>query len=418
MKRLLLTLAVSAAGLACAAMAKYDALWALESAAGQMAEKINASPRVTGSVKNIAFAKLRISDGVEAFDNISSEAKTFESALMSVPGKLNFVVHTGNESDWKLIDEIFDQKKGFDDWARDAGPQLKKLKLCDAIAFADVIYFHEEDDVATVKIDAHVVKVDTAEELFSEIIEGSYSDGGPDNEQVSIPWRETLKACAGDAVAKLSPRLDGYGILLVPIVGKTGKSLKQVFFNELMAANSQGRFHVYDLPNGNAADQRFARFFAERLVKQGGGLGVSDVAKRSAHQFATARGLTGKLVVMVAKISAMDESPKGELTRNGVPVDFVGGAVSDAAAARKRYELIADFKFLDINGNFEVIDSVEGRGVYEPPKTIKDKLEDSLAELGFGITVGGIVTLAVGVLALLVILGLIAKICKSLSRPR
>lgn len=418
MKRLLLTLSAVAVGLACQAMTQYDAIWALESAASQMAEKINSSPRVVGSVKNIAFAKLRITDGVKAFENASSEAKTFESALMAVPGKLNFVVHTGNEADWKLIDEIFDQKKGFDDWMRGSGPQLKKLKLCDAIAGADVIYFNDADGVATVKIDAWVVKVDTAEVLWRDIIEGTYSDGGPDKEQVSVSWRKALKACAGDAVSKLSTKLDGYGILIVPIVGKTGKSLKQVFLNELTAANLQDRVRVYDLPNGNAADQRFARFFAERMVSQGGEFGVTDAAKRGALQFATARGLSGKLAVMVAKISSIDESPKGELTKDGLPVDFIGGAVSDAAEARKRYEIMADFKFLDINDNFKVVASVEGDGVYEPPKTLKDKLQDMVSGLGFGFTVGGAAILLGGVLALIVVLFLIAKICKSLSRPR
>lgn len=418
MKRMLLTLAAAAVGLACQAMSKYDAIWALESAAGQMAEKISSSPRVTGSVKNIAFARLRISDGVKAFANASAEAKAFESALMAVPGPLNYVVHSSNEADWKLIDEIFDQKKGFDDWMRGSGPQLKKLKLCDALAGADVIYFSDEDGVATVKIDAWVVKVDTAEVLWRGTIVGSYSDGGPDKEQVSVSWRKALKACAGDAVSKLSSKLDGYGILIVPIVGKTGKSLNQVFLNELTAANLQDRIRVYDLPNGNAADQRFARFFAERMVGRGGELGVTDVAKRGAIQFATAKGLSGKLAVMVAKVSSIDESPKGELTKDGLPVDFVGGALSDAAETRKRYEIVADFKFLDISDNFKVVASVEGDGVYEPPKTVKDKLEDLISELGFGISVGGVAALVGGVLALLVILGLVAKICKSLSRPR
>lgn len=393
----------------------------IEDAAYQVARKLNADARVTGAVKTIALAKLFVNEGQKNLDGGTDEAVVFETALAAVPGKLNFVLHASNEAEWKLLDEVFRQARDMDSWDPKTCPALKKLKLCEAVLVGHIIGAIKEKNALSVRLAMRLVKVATGEELWGAIIEGRYSDAGPDNEQVSLNWRRALEACARDAVAKLPASLDGYGVLLLPLEGKSGKAMGQVFLNALTAAGKQESISVYDLPSGNAQDRMLARYLGERAA---GGAFDDEALKRSMGRLVTAKKLPAKLAVMSGMVSVVNESPKYALTDAGLPVDFLGNAQAKDAEARKSYEMITDIKFRDVNDSFRLIAAIGANGVYEPPAPARSKFDkteaflDRLFSFSEKSSVARMVKIVLAGLVVLIMMTVIRKIIGGASRPR
>ena len=398
--------------------------YALEDAAFQAVMKMNSDPRVGNSVTNVAFVKMWFSDGTKTLKPTSNESIVFESALAATPGKLRFVVHSSHDSDWALIDEIFDQAADFDSWNPKTCPKLKQLKLCDAILTAQLRMIPVDTDTGSLRapLSLRLIRVSTAEVIWAGNVEGSYSNPGPDNEKVSPQWRHALESCAADAVSRLPPSLNGYGLLILPIEGPGGKALGQVFLNALTAAGLQDKIRVYDLPNGNASDRMLGRFLRERA---GMGVAVDDSVLKRIETISGGDGIrkAGKLALMTGYMAVVNESPKFQLDPYGLPVDFLDGQAAAVAEARKRHEVTADFKFRDVNDHFRLIGAIGARGVYEPPEPPPPPppQEPSAFDkfLNFiGMDRKTFLKMAVGAAAVLLLLVFIAKILKGLSRPR
>lgn len=405
------------------ALGMQESTYPFEDAAYQAVQQLNADKKVTDSVKNIAFVKIFAKEGTVALGSAENEAIVFEAALAAAPGKLNFVLHSEHEADWKLLDEIFRQARDLSSWDPKSHPELNKLTLCDAILVGHLVSFiHDERaNTLTARIALRLIQVATGEEIWARIIEGKYSDGGPDNEQVSLNWRRALEACAADAVKKLPPTLEDYGVLLLPIEGTSGKAMGQVFLNALTAAGLQDKITVYDLPNGNAQDRLFAKFLSERAAE---GVQDEDFLKRSVGQFAVSRKLPSKLAILSGMVSVVNENPVSELTADGLPIDFLGGEAATVAQARKSYEVITDFKFRDVNDAFRVIASVGATGIYMPPAEAQsgfDKAENMLDQF-FSFAESGSVMkmfkILLAVVVLFVLLKFIHGIITKASRPR
>lgn len=401
--------------------ARSGASFALEDAAYQAATRMNADKSVAAKVKKIALARI-FNDPGEALPLSSDDVVTIETALASVPGDLQFVLHSANDDGWKAIDEIFRQSRDMSSWDPKSLPKLKQLQLCDAILIGNVLQgeARETGEVA-VRIAFRLFAVATAENVWSAVVEGKYSDGGPENETVSLNWRRALEACAADAVAKLPKALDGYGLLILPIEGKTGNAMGQVFLNALTTAGKQDQISVYDLPRGNVQDRMFAKFLGERAAM------VSDetgLVRRMVGQFATSKKLPGKLAIMTGMVSVVNENPKFELDANGLPIDFLGGAQAAAAQERKSYEIVTDFKFRDVNESFRLIGSVGAIGIYVPPSEPQSKYDKAASELdGFFQflsldPVSRVVRIAIIVVILLVVFIVLKKLIRGVSRPR
>lgn len=391
--------------------------YALEDAAFQAAMQMDASPKVKGVVTNIAFVKLWHDDGKKSVDPTGNDALVFETALAATPGSLNFVVHAGHEADWKLIDEIFDQAADFSSWDPKTCPKLKQLKLCDAILTAHLMSLHVETNAKalTVRLALRLIKVSTAEEIWSGVVEGSYSDPGPDNEQVSPNWRKALEACAADAVAKLPDGLDGYGLLILPMEGKCSKAFGQVFLNALTAQGKQDRIRVYDLPNGSASDRLLARFLRER---SGSGAAIGNSVLRQIEKLAGGRGIkTGRLALMSGRVSIAGGESSAQLDANGLPIGFLLG--SQSSDEQKRYDVTADIKFRDVNEHFRLIASIGANGGYEvPEKPLFGRLEKETKEFAQSLDLGTVTMIVIGALLVLVFLWLALKILKSITRAR
>lgn len=394
-----------------------------EDAAYQVARKLNGDPKVTSAVKNIAFVKFFTKEGERTMGPAENEAIVFETALAAVPGTLKFVVHTSHDEDWKLIDEIFRQARDMSSWDPMTIPELKKLKLCDGILVGHLIAFVNDEDsnTLTARMALRLIQVATGEEIWAGIVEGKHSNGGPDNEQVSLNWRRALEDCAANAVERLPANLEGYGLVLLPIEGRTGKAMGQVFLNALTSAGKQEKIAVYDLPNGNVQDRMFAKFLSERASAA---VMDDDFVKRSVGGFASAKKLPAKLAIMSGMVSVVNENPKFEMTADGLPVDFLGGEVASGAQARKSYEIVTDFKFRDVNDSFRLIGSVGATGVYAPPVASPsglDKVANSLDQLfSFMQTdsVAKAVKAILVVVVLVVLLVFMRKIIGGASRPR
>ena len=408
------------AGMAGAALADVPAAvsYAFEDAAFQAAARMNASQRVCEVATNVAFAKLWYDEGAKAQGASENEAIVFETALSAFPGSLHFVVHAGHDADWKAIDEMFAQAENFSSWDPKTCPKLKKLKLCDAILTAHLIGLirNPSTNTLTVRLALRLIHVATAEEIWTGVVEGSYSDAGPDNEKVSPQWRKALELCAADAVAKIPQALDGYGVLILPIEGQGGKAMGPVFLNALTAAGRQDRIRVYDLPNGNAADRMLGRFLRERA---GTGVAVDDSVLKRIEKISGGSGIKpGKLALMTGGMSVVNEDPK--LDANGLPVDFIGGAVAAPGEARKRYEVTTDLKFRDVNEHFRLIAAIGAVGVYEPPAPPPPPPPSFFDELlnTFGMDRRSFVKIAGGVIAFLLVLLVVVRIFKVLCRAR
>lgn len=394
--------------------------YAFEDAAFQAATRLNANSRVCGGVTNVAFAKLWYDEGAKAQGASENETIVFETALSAFPGALHFVVHAGHDADWKLIDEIFAQAENFSSWDPKTCPKLKSLKLCDAILTAHLIGIYSDPAAhkLSVRLALRLIHVATAEEIWSGVVEGAYSDAGPDNEKVSPQWRKALESCAADAVSKLPPTLDGYGVLILPIEGQGGKAMGQVFLNALTAAGRQDRIRVYDLPTGNAADRMLGRFLRERA---GTSVAIDNsVLRRIENVSGGADIKAGKLALMTGNMSVVNEDPKWHLDANGLPVDFIGGQAVSESVARKRYEITADIKFRDVKEHFRLIAAIGAAGAYEPPPPPPPPpLSPFDKFLNFvGMDKKSFVKVFVGVIAALLVLLIAVRIFKTLCRAR
>ena len=287
--------------------------YAFEDAAFQAATRMNSDSRMCGVATNIAFAKLWYAEGTKSQGATENEAIVFETALSAFPGSLHFVVHAGHDADWKEIDEIFAQAENFSSWDPKTCPKLKKLKLCDAILTAHLVGLSRDmlAHTVSVRLALRLIHVATAEEIWSGVVEGFYSDAGPDNEKIGPLWRKAFESCAADAVAKLPPTLDGYGVLVLPIDGQGGKAMGQVFLNALTAAGRQDKIRVYDLPSGSASDRMLGRFLRERA---GTGVAIDNSVMKRIEKVAGGRGLKmDKLALMTGSMSIVNEGERQRL---------------------------------------------------------------------------------------------------------
>ncbi len=400
-----------------------ETTYPFEDAAYQVARRLNADKKVVAAVRNVAFAKLFAKEGEAALGAAENEAIVFETALAAVPGELKFVLHSSHDADWKLLDETFRQARDMASWDPKTCPALKKLKLCDGILVGHLVAFvnDERTNTLTARMALRLIQVATGEEIWAGVVEGKHADGGPDNEQVSLGWRRALEACAANAVEKLPPSLDGYGLLVLPIEGKTGKAMGQVFLNALTAAGKQEKISVYDLPNGNSQDRMFAKFLSERASAAGAD---DEFVRRSLGRFAMSKKLPAKLAVMSGMVSVVNENPKFELTADGLPVDFLGGEAAAAAQARKSYEIVTDFKFRDVNDSFRLIGSIGATGIYAPPAAPPSELDkaasflDELFSFAGAEPVAKAIKIVLGILGFLILLVILRKLVGSASRPR
>ena len=386
MKTLVKTLVMSltAASLLNAFAGEREFSYAAEDAAYQAVSRLSADGRLKG-VRSIAFVKLMLPEGKEPLRFGSNLSQTFESALSSVPTELRFLIHSSRDAEWTLIDEVFDQASDFESYNPATHPKFAQLKLADALMYGQVIDATESKDglKTTVRISLKLLKVATAELVWGGVLEGVYNDEGPDNQTLPYFARKAVEAAAADAVSKLPENLNDYGAFLLPFEGPYGRAMTQVFLNALTAAGKQEKVVVYDLPNGGAADRMLARFLRERA---GAGVALNESLLKQVEAKAGGKVKGGKLAILSGMVTSGRVFPETLVDPTGRPVDLLTGSSTDARQNATLFEVIADFKFRDINDSFRVIAAVGGHGVYE-----RDVESDVTNQLKSFVTVRNIV---------------------------
>jgi len=366
MKKLLKTLLVATAtalSLDAAAGAR-EVSYAVEDAAFQAAMRMDADTRVSKSVKRIALVRLWLPPPGAASSLGGCDTAVLESALGAVPCRFGFVLHENRSEQWTLIDQVFDQAADFESYDPATHPELNKLQLCDALLLAKAIDAVEDKSRTSVRIAFKLIEVKTAKQVWSAVVEGQYTDGGPDNQALNIFVRRAMKAAAEDAVAKLPPSLDGYGVYLLPFEGVGGRAMTQLFLSELTTAGRQEKIRVYDLPNGSASDRMFARFLRERA---GAGQAVDSSILRKIEAKSGGKAHEGRLAILTGMVTSVRISPETIVDPTGSPVDRLTGSYSPPLFGSMKFEIDADLKFRDINDSFRVVAAVAANGVYVRP---------------------------------------------------
>ena len=377
--------------------------YAMEDAAFQAVTRLNADARVA-HVKRIAFVRLALPKPELAFKIDTAESQTFEAALLSVPSKFQFVVHSSHDSDWTEIDRIFDQAEDFESWDPSTCPALKNLKLADSLLLAKIIdgTMNEKTGKATIRISLRLIEVATARVLWGGNVEGLWQDAGPENQQMTLEARRTFEAAAKDAVAKLPASLDGYGVFLLPFDGLAGRAMTQVFLNALTAAGRQEKISVYDLPNGNVADRQLARFLRERA-------GTNQVLDESILKKVETHAKTDgkKLAILTGMVTVSNVEPKTLVDPTGF-LDAITASRTSAKANPVRFNIIADFKFRDINDRFKVLAAVNGEGEYvrDISQEVGDQFKSFITARNVFILVGCVL----GLIILFLIIGRMTRV--------
>ncbi len=376
--------------------------YAIEDAAYQAVTRLNADGRAA-HVKRIAFVRLAMPKPGLAFKVDTAESQTFEAALLSVPSKFQFVVHSSHQSDWAEIDRVFDQAVDFESWDPSTCPALKKLKLADSLLLAKIIdgTVDEKTENTTIRISLRLIEVSTARALWGGNVEGVWQDAGPENQQLTLDARRTFEAAAKDAVAKLPASLDGYGVFLLPFEGPAGRAMTQMFLNALTAAGRQEKIAIYDLPNGDVADRQLARFLRERA-------GTSQALDESILKRVEARASANgkKLALLTGMVTVSNVEPKTLVDPTGF-LDAITASSTAAKANPVRFTIVADFKFRDINDRFKVLAAVNGEGEH-----VRDIAQDLGDQFKSFITARNVFILAGCVLGLIVLFFLVGRMTR------
>ena len=379
--------------------------YAIEDAAFQAVTRLNTDARVAKNIGRIAFVKLWLPSPGESFKLDSSDSQVFEAGLLAVPSKLQFVVHSTHQADWAAIDAVFDQAADFESWNPATCPAINKLKLADALLMAKIVDGSEnaKTGAATVRVALRLIEVATAQQLWGGTVEGAWSDGGPDNQALTPEARNTFEAAARDAVAKLPASLDGYGAFMLPLEGAYGRAMTQMFLNALTAAGKQDSIHIYDLPNGDAADRMLARFLRER-AGTGQALDGSILKKVESRMGASASN--ARVALLSGMVTVCNVYPKTAVDPTGC-LDAITLSKTDARENPVRYEVVADFKFRDINDRFRVVAAVDGHGRYD--RDVKGDIVDQFKAFLTARNISLTAAVAVGGLVLLLILAVFVK---------
>ena len=173
--------------------------------------------------------------------------------------------------------------------------------------------------------------------------------------------------------------------------------MTQIFLNALTAAGKQDKIHVYDLPNGDASDRMLARFLRERAGTEQA-LDGSVLKKVEARVGSNAANV--RMALMSGMVTVCNVYPRTAVDPTGC-LDAITLSKTDVRENPVRYEVVADFKFRDINDRFRVIAAVDGHGRYE--RDVKGDLMDQFKafltarniSLAAAVVVGGLVLLLV-----------------------
>ena len=182
----ILPLLIATLSLTAVSATSRDFSYAVEDAARATVQSLAQDPRVKG-IKSIAFVKLNLPEGDGALELKSNESQVFEAAMASTAAAFTFVTHDTHKEEWDLITKIFDKASSFQPSAdsKDVGtvaldpktlPEIKKLKLADALLIGQVIDClteeRKDEEETSIRIAMRLIKISTGEQIWGKVING------------------------------------------------------------------------------------------------------------------------------------------------------------------------------------------------------------------------------------------------------
>lgn len=171
----ILPLLIATLSLTAVSATSRDLSYAVEDAARETVKSLAGDPRVKG-IKSIAFVKLNLPEGAGTLRLDSNDSQVFEATLTSKAESFTFVTHATHSEEWKLIDAIFDQAEDFQSYDPKTHPELRKLKLADALLIGQVIDCAEDvrkdESETSVRIAMRLLRVSTGEQIWGSVING------------------------------------------------------------------------------------------------------------------------------------------------------------------------------------------------------------------------------------------------------
>lgn len=182
----ILPLLIATLSLTAVSATSRDLSLAVEDAARATVQSLSQDQRVKG-IKSIAFVKLNLPEGEGALELKSNESQVFEAAMASTAAAFTFVTHDTHKEEWDLITKIFDKASSFQPSAdsKDVGtvaldpktlPEIKKLKLADALLIGQVIDClteeRKDEEETSIRIALRLIKISTGEQIWGKVING------------------------------------------------------------------------------------------------------------------------------------------------------------------------------------------------------------------------------------------------------
>ena len=192
-----------------------DLSLAIEDAARATVDSLAADARVK-DVKSIAFVKLNLPDGMGALTPDSNDIQVFEATLASKAVSFTLVTHDTHADEWTLIDGIFNQAADFESYDTKTHPELKKLKLADALLFGQVVDaaqdVKKDGTTTSVRIAMRLLKVSTGEQIWGSVVNGRHVQ--------AVEARDIKKEIVDDAKSMFTFKniLIGIGGLVVLLI--------------------------------------------------------------------------------------------------------------------------------------------------------------------------------------------------------
>lgn len=322
-------------------------------------------------------------------------APVFRAGVIGTPGQFRF--YTRDEEEWDtLVEEIDFANRRSDVMDRGSIQEFGRIQGVDSLLYGDIREARIVDDQAVVRLALTLAEVETGEILWSSNVEGEYSITSQPQ-----PLPENVRRAAIAAAQNAADRLHDWGgnlddtvqVFFLPLQGENGGLLTDIMVGELVGKGGD-RLRFFSPPS-----ESDTRRMLDRLAEDLYGPGASSEAHRQRiaeqlGQIAASKSNGDRVVpvnaVLMGRVTGVNESEElqGTATRVSVNLQIINPL------------------------NHRNLWSANVKGAYSG-----DAAEDLLTRLRIYLT-DNIAMVAAVLAGALVILFLLGKMLKAVTRPR
>lgn len=323
-------------------------------------------------------------------------ASVFRAGVISTPGQFRF--YTRDEDEWDtLVDEIDFANRRSDVMDSETIQEFGRIQGVEALLYGEIREARVvDDDQANVRLAMTLADVETGEILWSSNIEGTYSittEPSPLAENV----RRAAIATAQNAADRLhewsNDRDDAVQVFFLPLEGENGDRITDIMVGELVGTGGD-RLRFFSPPSESET-----RRMLDRLAEDLYGPGAASEAHRQ------------RITEQLGQIAA--DKSDGDRT---VPVNAV--LMGQVTGVNESEELQGTATRVSVN--LQMINPLDHRNLWSSNVEgayVGDAAENILTRLRIYLTdnIAMVAAVAVGALVILFLLG---KMLKAVTRPR